>query len=35
MTLTLQVNGQSRQVDSDPQTPALWVIREELGLART
>ena len=35
MPLTLNVNGQSRQLDVDPQTPLLWVIREDLGLTGT
>jgi isoquinoline 1-oxidoreductase alpha subunit len=33
--ITLQVNGQTRQVDVDPETPLLWVIREWLGLTGT
>ncbi|MEY3970568.1 MAG: hypothetical protein RLZZ80_266, partial [Pseudomonadota bacterium] len=28
----LNVNGKSRNVDVDPSTPLLWVIREQLGL---
>ena len=32
MTLTLNVNGQPRQVESDPATPLLYVLRNELGL---
>ncbi len=35
MTIVLNVNGQSRQVDADPATPLLWVIREDLGLTGT
>jgi isoquinoline 1-oxidoreductase alpha subunit len=35
MTVTLNVNGQGRQVDADPNTPLLWVIREDLGLTGT
>jgi isoquinoline 1-oxidoreductase alpha subunit len=31
----LNVNGQSRAVDVDPETPLLWVIREDLGLTGT
>ena len=32
---TLMVNGRTRSVDADPDTPLLWVIREELGLTGT
>jgi isoquinoline 1-oxidoreductase subunit alpha len=35
MPFTLNVNGQSREVDADPGTPLLWVIREDLGLTGT
>ena len=35
MPLTLNVNGQSREVDVDPATPLLWVLREDLGLTGT
>jgi len=35
MPVTLNVNGQPREVDVDPQTPLLWVIREDLGLTGT
>lgn len=35
MSLSLNVNGQNRQVDVDPNTPLLWVIREDLGLTGT
>jgi len=31
----LTINGQSHFVDTDPDTPLLWVIREELGLTGT
>ena len=30
--LTLTVNGTKRQVDADPQTPLLWVLRDDLGI---
>ena len=30
--ITLKVNGAARQVDADPETPLLWVLRENLGL---
>jgi isoquinoline 1-oxidoreductase subunit alpha len=35
MALSINVNGQMREVDADPQTPLLWVIREDLGLTGT
>ncbi len=34
-TLTLRVNGQSKEVDVDPQMPLLWAIRDFLGLTGT
>ena len=33
--LAFKVNGQSRSVDTDPTTPLLWVLRDELGLTGT
>ncbi len=33
--LTLTVNGQSKQVDVDNDTPLLWVIREHLQMTGT
>ncbi len=33
--LTLQVNGQKKVVDVDPETPLLWVIRDTLNLTGT
>jgi isoquinoline 1-oxidoreductase alpha subunit len=35
MPVNLNVNGQARQVAADPQTPLLWVLREDLGLTGT
>ena len=35
MSVMLNVNGQNREVDVDPATPLLWVIREDLGLTGT
>ena len=35
MPVSLTVNGQPREVDVDPNTPLLWVIREDLGLTGT
>ena len=31
-TITLQLNGAPRSVDTDPSTPLLYVLRDELGL---
>jgi isoquinoline 1-oxidoreductase subunit alpha len=31
----LNVNGQTREVQAEPQTPLLWVLREQLGLTGT
>jgi isoquinoline 1-oxidoreductase subunit alpha len=33
--VTLNVNGQPRGVDVDPETPLLWVLREQLDLIGT
>jgi len=33
--VSLNVNGQSHHVDADPQTPLLWVLRDEIGLTGT
>lgn len=35
MRFSLQVNGARREVDVDPETPLLWVLREDLGLTGT
>lgn len=35
MAITLNVNGMSRQVDVDPETPLLWVLRDDLKLTGT
>jgi isoquinoline 1-oxidoreductase subunit alpha len=29
------VNGQARQIDVEPETPLLWVLREDVGLTGT
>ncbi len=34
-TMTLEVNGTTRQVDVDPDMPLLWVLRDVLGLVGT
>jgi isoquinoline 1-oxidoreductase alpha subunit len=33
--MKLDVNGQAREVESDPEMPLLWVIRDLLGLTGT
>ncbi len=30
--ISLNVNGQKKQVDVDPETPLLWVLRDNLGI---
>ena len=34
-TYNIQVNGKQRQVDVDPDTPVLWVLRDTLDLVGT
>jgi isoquinoline 1-oxidoreductase subunit alpha len=34
-TYKLNVNGQRKEVDCDPSTPLLWVLREELNMTGT
>jgi len=33
--IQLTINGTAHEVDADPATPLLWVIREQLGLTGT
>lgn len=33
--VTFKVNGETRRVDVDPDTPLLWVVREQLKLTGT
>ena len=33
--MKLTINGNSREVDVDPDTPLLWVLRDEIGLTGT
>jgi len=33
--LTLRVNGKTYQVDAEPTTPLLWVLRDSMGLTGT
>ena len=35
MAFDLEVNGNPYSVEADPQTPLLWVIRDQLGLTGT
>ena len=35
MTLTLRVNGATHTIQSDPDTPLVYVLRDELGLKGT
>jgi isoquinoline 1-oxidoreductase alpha subunit len=35
MPIMLNVNGRNSEVDADPETPLLWVLREDLGLTGT
>jgi len=35
MAIEVEVNGKSFSIEADPNTPLLWVIREELGLTGT
>ena len=34
-TFTLRVNSRTHQVDVDPDTPLLWVLRDAIGLTGT
>ena len=33
--ISLQINGKARSVDAEPDTPLLWVIRDNLGMIGT
>ena len=33
--MKLDINGKAREIASDPSTPLLWVLRDELGLTGT
>ena len=35
MSIKLKINGEIREVKADPDTPLLWVIRDELALTGT
>jgi isoquinoline 1-oxidoreductase alpha subunit len=34
-TFNLKINGETRKVDVDPKTPALWVLRDHLNMTGT
>ena len=35
MAFTLRVNGRDFEVDAEPETPLLWVLRDNIGLTGT
>jgi isoquinoline 1-oxidoreductase alpha subunit len=35
MATTIRINGSEKQVDADPSTPLLWVLRDDLRLTGT
>ncbi|MEM1050202.1 MAG: (2Fe-2S)-binding protein [Pseudomonadota bacterium] len=35
MSITLTINGERRDVDAEPGTPLLWVLRDELDMTGT
>jgi len=35
MAITLNINGKKTTTENDPETPLLWFIRDEMGLAGT
>ena len=35
MAINLNINGQRKSVDADPNTPLLWVLRDHLGMTGT
>lgn len=35
MDITLNINGKSHTVDAEPETPLLWVLRDNVGLTGT
>jgi len=35
LVITIEVNGVSRQIDIEPDTPLLWVLRDVIGLTGT
>jgi len=35
MSVTLTINGETRTLDADPESPLLWALRDELGMTGT
>ncbi len=35
MSVTLKINGETRTLDADPDSPLLWALRDELGMTGT
>jgi isoquinoline 1-oxidoreductase alpha subunit len=35
MEITLQINGSPQKIDVEPETPLLWVLRDNIGLTGT
>jgi isoquinoline 1-oxidoreductase subunit alpha len=35
MPFTLSINGETHEVDAEPETPLLWVLRDNIGLTGT
>ena len=35
MPFTLNINGMAHEVDAEPETPLLWVLRDNIGLTGT
>jgi len=35
MSVSLEINGKGTEVDADPTTPLLWVLRDHLGMTGT
>ncbi|MBO6756879.1 MAG: (2Fe-2S)-binding protein [Roseibium sp.] len=35
MSVTLTINGEARTIDADPETPLLWVLRDNLQMTGT
>ncbi|TIL81025.1 MAG: 2Fe-2S iron-sulfur cluster binding domain-containing protein, partial [Mesorhizobium sp.] len=33
--ISLNINGREHEVDVDPETPILWVLRDTLGMSGT
>ncbi|MEP2706565.1 MAG: (2Fe-2S)-binding protein [Roseibium sp.] len=35
MSVTLKINGETRTLDADPESPLLWALRDDLGMTGT